>query len=764
MDLPGSRDSTTAPALPDPAPARARRGSRRASHTAAKSGALAPDDAYDAPFANAPDERKVATLASLTRKLGTYLPAADVRRIRDAYRFSDHAHLGQFRTSGEPYISHPIAVAEVCAGWKLEVESLMAALLHDVMEDSGITKPELAERFGPQVADLVDGLSKLDRVEFTSKEQQQAESFRKMLLAMARDVRVILIKLADRLHNMRTLDAVDSAKRRRIALETTEIYAPIANRLGLRQLYLELLDLSFKARYPNRYRVLRKAMLAARGNRREVLGRILEAVRKNLPEAGVKAEVYGREKALWGIYQKMVARRLSFSQVLDIYGFRVLVDDVPSCYLALGVLHATFKPVPGRFKDYIAIPKVNGYQSLHTTLVGPFGTPIEFQIRTRDMQRVAESGVAAHWLYKADRETFSELQMSTHQWLQSLLDIQSQTGDSLEFIEHVKVDLFPDAVYVFTPRGQIRSLPRGATVVDFAYSVHTEVGDQAVAARVNQEPVPLRTELHNGDVVEVITDPNSKPNPAWLGFVRTGKARAEIRYALKRMKHSESIEMGRRLLEQSLAALRIDAAAMDAQALERGARDAGAKSVEDLHEDIGLGKRLAPVVARTIALQFSNKPAAAALLVPPTAPIMVNGTEGSAVQYSGCCHPLPGDAIVGHLRGGHGLMLHRAECENAQRQRTKDAERWVDVQWAEDVHGVFRCGVELLVTDDRGVLGKVAAELATSEANIVHIAMDEEAEQTAQLRFVLQVRDRIHLAQVLRNVRRLAEVTRVSRS
>ena len=764
MDLSGSPPAATAPALPDPAPSKARRGSRRSSRPSGQSGSSTPDDAYDAPFAKAPDERKVATLASLTRKLGGYLPAAEVRRIREAYRFSDHAHLGQFRSSGEPYISHPIAVAEVCAGWKLEAESLMAALLHDVMEDSGITKPELAERFGQQVADLVDGLSKLDRVEFTSKEQQQAESFRKMLLAMARDVRVILIKLADRLHNMRTLDAVEPAKRRRIALETAEIYAPIANRLGLRQLYLELLDLSFKARYPNRYRVLRKAMLAARGNRREVLSRILDAVRKSLSEAGVKAEVYGREKALWGIYQKMATRRLSFSQVLDIYGFRVLVDDVPGCYLALGALHATYKPVPGRFKDYIAIPKINGYRSLHTTLVGPFGTPIEFQIRTREMQRVAESGVAAHWLYKADRETFSELQMSTHQWLQSLLDIQSQTGDSLEFIEHVKVDLFPDAVYVFTPRGQIRSLPRGATVIDFAYSVHTEVGDQAVAARVNQEPVPLRTELHNGDVVEVLTDTNSRPNPAWLGFVRTGKARAEIRYALKRMKHSESVELGKRLLEQSLAALRIDAAAMDPATLERGARDAGAKSVEDLHEDIGLGKRLAPVVARTIALQFSSKPAAAALIVPPPAPITVHGTEGSAVQYSPCCYPLPGDQVLGHLRGGHGLVLHRAECENAVRQRARDAERWVEVEWADDIKGLQRCGIDLYVSDERGVLGKVAAEIAAAEANIVHVSMDDEAEKTAHLRFVLQVRDRVHLAQLMRQLRRLPEVTRLMRT
>ncbi|MEN9314177.1 MAG: hypothetical protein RIS35_570, partial [Pseudomonadota bacterium] len=557
--------------------------------------------------------------------------------------------------------------------------------------------------------------------------------------------------------------AVGPEKRRRIALETSEIYAPIANRLGLRQVYLELLDLAFAARYPTRHAVLRRAMLAARGNRREVLGRILEAARKSLPEAGIDADVYGREKSLWSIYQKMVRRHLSFSQVLDVYGFRVIVDTIPQCYLALGALHATFKPVPGRFKDYIAIPKVNGYQSLHTTLVGPFGTPIEFQIRTRAMQRIAESGVAAHWLYKGEKETFSDLQKRTHQWLQSLLDIQSQTGDSLEFIEHVKVDLFPDAVYVFTPKGQIRSLPRDATVVDFAYSVHTDIGDQAVAARVNGEPVPLRTELHNGDVVEVVTDRNSKPNPLWLSFVRTGKARAEIRHFLKTMKLAESVELGRRLLEQSLASIRIEVASIDPAVLERGARDAGARSLEELYADIGLGKRLGPIVARTIALQFSGKPAAA-LIMPRSAPILVSGTEGSAVQYSHCCHPLPGDEVVGHLRGGQGLSLHRADCPTAVRQRARDAERWVDIEWAEEIGGQFRCGLDIFVTDDRGVLGKVAAQISSSEANIVHISMDGEAEKTAHLRFIIQVRDRTHLARVMRNLRKLQEVTRLLRT
>jgi RelA/SpoT family (p)ppGpp synthetase len=713
-------------------------------------------------FAAPADERTIVSLAGLTQLASTYLGEDDLKRVRDAYRFSDSSHLGQFRTSGEPYISHPIAVAEICVGWRLDADALMAALLHDVMEDSGVTKQQMVERFGTQVAELVDGLSKLDKVEFASREQAQAESFRKMLLAMARDVRVILIKLADRLHNMRTLGAVDRVKQRRIAAETLDIYAPIANRLGLNELYRELLDLSFRFQHPFRYRTLKKAVTAARGMRREGLGRIIESVQKALPEMGVQAEMRAREKALWAIYRKMEEKHLSFSQVMDVFGIRLVVDTLPACYLALGALHQTFKPIPGRFKDYIAIPKVNGYQSLHTTVVGPYGTPVEFQIRTRDMHRLAESGVAAHWLYKADKETFTELQMRTHQWLKSLLDIQHQTGDSLEFIEHVKVDLFPDAVYVFTPKGQIRALPRGATTIDFAYSVHTDVGNQCVAARVNEQPVPLRTELQNGDVIEVITDPDSRANPAWLGFVRTGKARSEIRHFLRTMKYEESVDLGRRLLEQSLAALRIDAAVLDPALLEKTARDAGAKTLDDLYADIGLGRRLAPVVARAIALEMSARPAAAAF-APRPLPIVIHGTEGMAIQCSSCCLPLPGDDVIGHMRGGHGLVVHRAECESAQRQRQRDAERWIDVEWADDVRGEYRTMVEVQIREDRGALARVAAEIAASEANIVNVTMDEEPDRVATIRFTLQVRSRQHLAQVFRQVRKQADVTKVTR-
>ncbi|MGA0584892.1 MAG: RelA/SpoT family protein, partial [Castellaniella sp.] len=453
-----------------------------------------------------------------------------IERIREAYRFADNAHLGQFRASGEPYISHPIAVTEICAGWKLDADSLMAALLHDVIEDQNVSKQELAEKFGLEVAEIVDGLTKLERLEYATKAEQQAESFRKMLLAMARDVRVILIKLADRLHNMRTLDAVNPEKARRVARETLDIYTPIAHRLGLNALFRELQDRCFKAIHPNRYAVLHKAMMAARGNRREVISKIAEAVRAALPAAGLDAEVNGREKSLYGIYKKMVEQKKSFSDVLDIYGFRIIVHTLPECYLAMGTLHQLYRPVPGKFKDYIAIPKINGYQSLHTTLIGPYGTPVEFQFRTRDMDHVAEEGVASHWLYKEQGTSLNDLQKRTHQWLQSLLDIQSQTGDSGEFLEHVKVDLFPDAVYVFTPQGKILSLPRGATPVDFAYAIHTDVGNHAVASKINGEFSPLRTELHSGDSVEIVTSAASRPSAQWLNYVRTGRARSEIRH------------------------------------------------------------------------------------------------------------------------------------------------------------------------------------------------------------------------------------------
>lgn len=716
-------------------------------------------------FFIAPDQRSIASIGSLSAKLEGYLSAKDIKKVRSAYRFADEAHLGQFRQSGEPYISHPIAVAEICAGWKLDVDSLMAALLHDTMEDSGIDKDQLRARFGLPVAELVDGLSKLDRMEFQTRAHAQAESFRKMLLAMANDVRVMLIKLADRLHNMRTLTAVTPQKACRIADETLEIYAPIANRLGLHSLYLELLDLSFRHSHPNRYAVLRKAVLAARGNRREVLGKILDATQRVLPQWGVEAEVTGREKSLYGIYRKMREKRLSFSQVLDVYGFRIIVPTIADCYKALGALHATFKPVLGRFKDYIAIPKFNGYQSLHTTLIGPFGTPVEFQIRTHGMQRVAESGVASHWLYKAKGESYSDLQRETHHWLKSLLDIQSNTGDSLEFIEHVKFDLFPDSVYIFTPKGDIRALPKGSTVIDFAYSVHTDIGNHAVGATINGEVSPLRTVLKSGDRIAIDTDPNSTPDPVWLSFVRTGKARAEIRHYLRTMNHSESIDLGRRLLEHSMNAMNLSLTEISTSVLERGARDIGAHHLNDLYAKIGLGIQLAPAVARTIALMAGHRGATSALIAAVhAAPIQVHGTEGSAVTFSACCHPIPGDIIFGHLRGGHGLVIHRSDCGNAIRAKVKDSERWVEAEWSEPISGVFRTDIKVTVHDGQGVLGKVAAEIAAEEINISQVQTESTSDGMATMLFALSVRNRTHLAGLMRRLRKMTEVTKLLRT
>ncbi|MVW70998.1 MULTISPECIES: bifunctional (p)ppGpp synthetase/guanosine-3',5'-bis(diphosphate) 3'-pyrophosphohydrolase [unclassified Bordetella] len=709
----------------------------------------------------------VASLAPLTEIIGGYLDQKDVERVREAYRFADQAHLGQFRASGAPYISHPIAVTEICAGWKLDANALSAALLHDVIEDQGVAKHELAEKFGTQVAELVDGLSKLDRLDFATKAEQQAESFRKMLLAMARDVRVILIKLADRLHNMRTLDAVSSEKRRRVARETLEIYAPIAHRLGLNVLFRELQDLCFAAMYPNRYQVLYKAVLAARGNRREVIGKISDAVRAALPAAGIEAEVSGREKTLFGIYTKMVEQKKSFSEVLDIYGFRVIVHTLPECYLALGTLHQLYRPVPGKFKDYIAIPKVNGYQSLHTTLVGPYGTPVEFQLRTRDMHHIAEEGVASHWLYKGTDVTLNDLQKRTHQWLQSLLDIQSQTGDSGEFLEHVKVDLFPDAVYVFTPRGKIISLPRGATPVDFAYAIHTDIGNQAVASKVNSEFVPLRTELSSGDVVEIITSPASRPNAQWLNYVRTGRARSEIRHYLRTVRYEESVAFGERLLAQALQELHLTLPASDDPMWQKLARSTGASSRDEILADIGLGKRLAAVVARRFAPEHQLVATTAAAVDEITsarsAPILIQGNEGEAVQLASCCGPLPGDPIVAGMRLGQGLVVHTADCPTATRLRAREPERWVNVAWDAQTAKHLSTRLDVITRNERGVLGRIAAEVTAADANIVQITMHDDAISTVSLHLTIQVDSRKHLAQVIRAIRHVPHIQKIVR-
>ncbi|MFN4328597.1 MAG: RelA/SpoT family protein [Limnobacter sp.] len=709
----------------------------------------------------------VVSIAQLIGLASGYLPEAEIKRVREAYKFSDSAHLGQFRATGEPYVTHPIAVAELCASWRLDSQAIQAALLHDVMEDSGATKQDLIERFGPQVAELVDGLSKLDKMEFSSREEAQAENFRKMLLAMARDLRVILVKLADRLHNMRTLDIMSPAKKRRIALETMEIYAPIAHRLGLNEIYRELQDLSFQHAYPLRYRTLKKAVLAARGNRREVVGKILESVEKCLNDSRVECQVYGREKALYGIYRKMIEKRLSFSQVLDVYGFRVVVKDMPNCYLALGALHQLFKPVPGKFKDYIAIPKVNGYQSLHTTLLGPYGTPVEFQIRTQEMHQVAEKGVASHWLYKGDGEGLNTLQTQTHRLLQSLLDIQNQTGDSAEFLEHIKVDLFPDAVYVFTPNGKIMSLPRGATVVDFAYAVHTDVGNRCVAARINQVIEPLRTVLKSGDVVEIITSSHARPNPVWLSFVRSGKARSEIRHYLKTMNLEDTVRLGHRLLNQALEADDLTLESMSNEAWDRLMKDTQVSSREELLSDIGAGRRVAPVVARRVLMALGRSDARVdqATQGPngPRAPIVVTGCEGMSVQRAPCCLPIPGDAIIGYVRKGSGLVVHTAECETARKAIRKEPDRWTDLTWDDNIERAFDVNVDLQVLNEKGALAIVAATFSDMGANITNLTMSDETVNRKLLHFTVQVTDRIHLARILMALRRQECVERVAR-
>jgi GTP pyrophosphokinase len=708
----------------------------------------------------------VASITHLANKLAEYLTPAELKKVKEAYRFSDEMHLGQVRKSGEPYISHPIAVAEICADWKLDAQAIMAALLHDVIEDQDVKKEELLERFGPQVANLVDGLSKLEKIEFQSVVEAQAENFRKMLLAMASDVRVILIKLADRLHNMRTLGVMAPAKKRRIAGETMEVYVPIAHRLGLNDIYRELQDLSFSHLYPLRYRTLSKAIKAARGNRREVVKKILDAVKATLGGAGIEAEVYGREKTLFGIYKKMRNKHLSFSQVLDVYGFRVVVDTVPNCYVSLGTLHALYKPMPGKFKDYIAIRKINGYQSLHTTLIGPYGTPVEFQIRTQEMHRTAESGVAAHWLYKTGDSNMSDLQQRTHAWLQSLLDIQQQTGDSAEFLEHVKVDLFPDSVYVFTPKSKIIALPRGATPLDFAYSIHTGIGDHTVSVKINHEEAQLRTELHNGDIVEIETDPNSRPSPTWLSFVRTGKARSAIRHYLRTVNLNESVELGQELLAQALSQLSIRAELTQAT-IERLLAESSAKSMDELYADIGIGKRMPALVARHIFGLLDGE--VDSLPTQENAngeldPVTIYGSEGVSVQLAPCCLPIPGDNIIGQLRRDQGLMVHTADCTQAQRLRVKEPDRWIPVQWGGELNRRFDCRIRLLINNEKGILARVAAEIGESDANITYVGMDEDDEaMMTQLRFTIQVKDRVHLAHLIRNLRRVAGVNRVER-
>ena len=727
---------------------------------------------------------EATTFAALTEKL-SYLSKSDLKQVREAYKFADEAHLGQFRASGQPYITHPIAVAGLCADWKLDVQAVMAALMHDTIEDQGVTKSELIEKFGAPTADLVDGLTKLDRLHFNTREESQAESFRKMLLAMARDVRVILIKLADRLHNMRTLQVMTADKRLRIARETLDIYAPIAHRLGLNQFYRELQELCFELLHPWRHAALARAVKRARGNRRDIVERVQKEVEKAFAAHKMKVQVSGREKTIYSIYRKMREKHAGFAQVSDLFGFRIVVPALPDCYLALGVLHQLYKPVPGRFKDYIAIPKANGYQSLHTTLVSPLGTAVEFQMRTDTMHAVAEAGVAAHWLYKVgdkDGRGAPDAQRLSTLWLQSLLDIQDDTRDAAEFLEHVKIDLYPDAVYVFTPRSKILALPRGATAVDFAYAIHSDVGDHTVAARINGEPAALRTELRSGDVVEVITAPGARPNPGWLSMVRTGRARSKIRHYLKNMETEESRALGEKMLSQALRAEGLQmpvADPSDAAALalwQQITRWSGNRNRGELLVDIGLGRKIAVIVAKRMALMMLEhgiKPDAVTLTLGRYANddalsaqgvVFVDGSEGNSIQLAPCCRPIPGDAIVGYLGRGEGLLVHTSECPTGKRLFERDSERWMHVEWAEDLTRAFDTSLYVMVKNGKGVLAQVASSISSAEADIVHLDMDPEpAEETIELRLQISVRDRVHFADVLRTLRRSPVVLKVSR-
>ncbi len=704
-----------------------------------------------------PGTRRTPGLKDLLAKVSTYLPPEQVERVRAAAEFGAAAHLGQKRLSGEPYIAHPVAAADILAELHLDADTLIAAILHDVIEDTPTPKAEIAARFGDDVAEIVDGVTKLDQIQFKSRQEAQAESFRKMLLAMVRDLRVILVKLADRTHNLRTMDAVAPAKRRQVARETLDIYAPVAERLGLYTIKLELEELGFQTLYPQRYRVIARALRRALGNQKQFLARIRAQLEPALKKAGIDAQVETREKHLYSVYQKMQRKRAPLAEIVDVYGLRVIVDTVDTCYRAIGVVHSVFKPMPGRFKDYVAIPRVNGYQSLHTTLFGPNAVPIEVQIRTRDMDQVAESGIAAHWKYKEDAGEGSAQQERARAWLTHLMQMQ-ESGSSEEFIESVKVDLFPDKVYVFTPRGDILRLPRGATVVDFAFAVHTDIGNRCVAAKVDRRLTPLRTVLRNGQTVHIITAKGARPSPAWVNFVVTAKARSGIRHYLKSLKSHEAVELGRRLLEQALAEFRVDLAAVDAATLAAALGEFALHSAEELYEKIGLGERLAPLVARRLLPGDQSQSGDSA-----AAPLAVAGAEGLLVTYAHCCYPLPGDPILAFLSTGRGIVIHRETCANVTDYR-KHPENWLPVNWQASDGRFFFTEIRVEAANRMGLLAAVSAAISATQTNICSVNFQHDESETATMIFMLEVLDREHLARVIRTVRRMSDVVRIVRT
>ena len=699
-------------------------------------------------------------LGALTEKLRGYLAPEQVNAVRRAYYYSEQAHDGQVRRTGQPYVTHPLAVAGILADMRMDHQSLMAALLHDVIEDTGIAKEALASQFGTSVAELVDGVSKLSQFETTSRAEAQAENFQKMAMAMARDIRVILVKLADRLHNMRTLDVLKPEKRQRIAQETLEIYAPIAQRLGMNNMRIEFEDLGFTALHPMRARRIHAAVRKARGNRKELVTQIQRKIETRLREEHIPARVLGREKHLYSIYQKMRAKGRSFSEIMDVFAFRIVVDSVDSCYRVLGAMHSLYKPVPGHFKDYIAIPKANGYQSLHTVLFGMHGVPIEIQIRTADMEEMANNGIAAHWLYKSSG---SEKPGSGHsrarQWVQGLLEMQQRAGNSLEFIESMKIDLFPDEVYVFTPRGDIFALPNGATAVDFAYTVHTDIGNSCVACRIDRNLAPLSTRLQSGQTVEIVTAPRANPNPTWLNFVVTAKARTNIRHYLKGQQQSESIELGRRLLDKALVSLQSSMKTIDPQTVEQLLAETRRASFDTILEEIGLGNRVALLTARRLLERGEGIPGAGA---EEALPLAIRGTEGMVINFGKCCYPIPGDTIVGHISAGRGVVVHRDNCNNIA-EFLDDPERCTPLRWAEDTRGEF--SVELLVEleNQKGVIAALANRISSLDVNIEKIGMEERDARLSQVRLVIAVANRVNLARIIRRIRTVRSVMKVTR-
>ncbi len=693
--------------------------------------------------------------------LDSYLEPDQVREIYRAYLFGAEAHEGQHRKSGEPYIYHPIEVARILAGMHMDAESIIAGILHDVIEDTGTPKELVISEFSEEVGELVDGVSKLTQIKFESQAEAQAENFRKMMLAMVKDIRVILVKLADRLHNMRTLGVMRADKRRRIARETLDIYAPIANRLGMNQIRLELEELGFATLYPLRYRVLSNAVKRARGNRKEILNKIESAVQQRLEEETLECRLLSREKHLYSLYKKIRDRVGSFTEVFDVYAFRVVVDSVDTCYRVLGMMHGLYKPVPGKFKDYIAIPKANGYQSLHTVLFGPYGVPIEVQIRTNDMDRVAESGIAAHWLYKSSEKSSAgkNAQTSAREWMRELLEMQRNAGNSLEFLENVKIDLFPDEVYVFTPAGDILELPRGATAVDFAYAVHTDVGNTCIAAKIDRRLAPLRTPLFNGQTVEVITATGAHPNPAWLNFVSTAKARSNVRHYLKNLQNDEATELGRRMLDKALYDVNSSLEEIGDEQIDTVMSECGFKSRDAMYADIGLGNRMAMLMARRLAPADEDRQADAA----HSQPLAIRGTDGMVVHFARCCRPIPGDAIVGFISSGRGLVIHTETCNNLSDFRSRP-DKWIDVEWQPGIEGEFVAEIRVDVSNQKGVLATIAAEIAETGSDIENVSIEERNGLDTALNFTLTVSGRQHLARVMRCIRKLPPVMRISRS